>query len=535
MTELSKPEAEIHRRRWWILVVLCLSVLLVVVDNTIVNVALPSISRELSASTSALQWVVDAYTLVFASLLLVGGNLGDRLGRRRMLQAGLVIFALTSIAAAAASTAGELIAARAAMGIGAALIYPSTLALLSNVFTDSRERATAIGIWAGVSGLAVAIGPVSGGLMLAHSGWSSVFYLNVPLVAVALVLGRRLLPESRDTAPGRFDPLGALLSITGIVVLVATVIQAPGHGWSSPVIVGGFALALVTLSGFVVWEARRSDPLLDVRLFLNRRFSTASAAIALAFFGLFGFIFLITLYFQAVCGYSPLRAGVATLPFAVVTGALSPVAIMVMKRIGTKLVVTAGLMSMSAGFVVAAGVDLESTYWGRVVTSMVLMAAGLAFTTGPASEAIMGALPRAKAGAGAAVNDTTRELGGTLGVAVIGSVLSSLYAPHVARSLSGLGLAPDAVRAARSSLVAGLDTAGHLPAALQGPAAQAVRHAFIDGLSAGSLVAAAATAIAAIAALAWLPARASEPADSPTARTVAAPEDAHLESVDAMT
>ena len=321
-----------NRRRWWILAVLCLSVLLVVVDNTIVNVALPTISRTLSASTQGLQWIVDAYTLVFAGLLLVGGNLGDRLGRRRVLQAGLALFAVFSVAAALSRNTGELIAGRAAMGAAAALIYPATLALLTHVFTSARERATAIGIWSAVSGLAVAIGPVSGGLLLRHFSWSAVFYVNVPIVIIALAAGMVLLPESRDPKAGRFDPLGALLSVSGIGLLVWTVIEAPAHGWASAATIGGFAGSLVILAAFAAWQLRRPDPMLDVRLFANPRFSAASGAIALAFFGLFGFIFLITQYFQLVRGYDPLRAGVATLPFAIVTGALSPAAIALMKR-----------------------------------------------------------------------------------------------------------------------------------------------------------------------------------------------------------
>ena len=241
MTAPAAPRPQPDRRRWWILAVLCLSVLLVVVDNTIVNVALPTISRKLSASTQGLQWVVDGYTLVFAGLLVVGGNIGDRLGRRRVLQAGLALFAVFSVAAALSRNTGELIAGRAAMGLAAALIYPATLALLTQVFTDERERATAIGVWSGVSGLAVAIGPVSGGLLLRHFSWSSVFLINVPIVIVALAAGLRLLPESRDPNAGRFDPLGAVLSIAGISLLVWTVIEAPVHGWGSAITISGFA------------------------------------------------------------------------------------------------------------------------------------------------------------------------------------------------------------------------------------------------------------------------------------------------------
>ena len=512
-----RPRAD--RRRWWILAVLCLSVLLTVVDNTIVNVALPTISRTLSASTQDLQWIVDAYTLVFAGLLIVGGNLGDRLGRRRVLQAGLVLFALMSVASALSRSTGELIASRAAMGVAAALIYPATLALLTNVFTDARERATAIGIWSGVSGLAVAIGPVTGGLLLRHFSWSSVFYVNVPVVIIALVAGMRLLPESRDPRAGRFDPLGALLSIGGVGLLVWTVIEAPRHGWASATTIAGFAGALVILAAFVGWQLRRPDPLLDVRLFANPRFTAASGAIALAFFGLFGFIFLITQYFQLVLSYDPLRAGLATLPFAVVTGVVSPAAIALMKRAGTKVVVTAGLALMSTGFVVAAGTSADSAYWGRIITSMILIAA----SASPATEAIMGALPPAKAGVGSAVNDTTRELGGTLGVAIVGSIMSSAYSSHGLTALTKIGAPAALTSAAQQSVVAGLHASAYLPPGLRDVAAAATRQAFMAGLHNGSLVAAGATAVAALATLAFLPARV-RPAVTVPARPASAPQ-----------
>src|SRR6202167_437646 len=387
-------------RRWWILAVLCLSVLLTVVDNTIVNVALPSISRDLHASTGDLQWVVDGYTLSFAGLLLLGGNLGDRLRRRRLLQLGLVLFALFSVGAALAQNTGELIAARAAMGAAAALVYPATLAILNSVFTNPRERATAIGVWSAVSGLAVAIGPVVGGALLVHFDWSSVFYVSVavavgavvggallvhfdwssvfyvsvPVAFVALIGGRLLLPDSRDPDAGRFDPFGALLSIVGIALLTWSIIQAPSHGWGSAATVGGIGGALVVLAVFAWWQARRPDPMLDVRLFRNPRFAAASGAIALAFFGLFGFIFMITQYFQIVRGYSPLHAGLATLPFAFVTAGFSPVAMIVMKRLGTKVVVAAGLLLMSGGLLDAASTPTDASYWGRIVVAMALMA-----------------------------------------------------------------------------------------------------------------------------------------------------------------
>src|SRR5262245_21313984 len=382
----------IHRRRWAILAVLSLSVFLVVVDNTIVNVALPTLSRELGASTSQLQWIVDAYSLVFAGLLLAAGSLGDRFGRKGALQLGLAAFGLTSVLAPFSGTAEQLIAARAAMGIGAALVFPATLAILTNVFTDPVERAKAIGLWAGVSGIAVALGPVTGGWLLEHFWWGSAFFVNVPIVAVALVAGRVLLPTSRDTRAGRFDPLGLILSIAGVTTLVYTVIEAPRHGWTAPVTLGGFLVALVLLAGFIAWELHRDDPMLDVSVFRNARFSAASAAVAVAFFALFGFIFLITQYFQFVRGYSTLSAGLHTLPFAVAAAIVAPIAPRLASRFGSTRIVAAGLALMAGGFLVGATTTVTSAYWGPVVLTMVLIAGGLGLTTAPATDAIMGAL-----------------------------------------------------------------------------------------------------------------------------------------------
>jgi hypothetical protein len=469
-------------RRWWMLAVLCLCVLLVVVDNTIVNVALPTISRDLHASTSALQWVVDAYSLSFAGLLLVGGNLGDRLGRRRLLLLGLALFGLFSVGAALSRNTGELIAARALMGLGASFVYPATLAILNQTFTVARERITAIGIWSAVSGLAVAIGPVTGGALLQHFSWASVFYVSVPVVIVAMAAAYFLLPESRDPDAGRFDPLGALLSIAGITLATYSVIEAPARGWDSAATVGGLGGALAILLAFAWWQARRPDPMLDVRLFRNR-------------------------------GYNPLGAGLATLPFAFVTAGFSPVAMLLMRRFGTKVVVAAGLATMSGGFFVASTTALNAGYWGTIITSMALMAAGLGLTTGPATEAIMGALPAGKAGAGAAVNDTTRELGGTLGVAIVGSVLNSAYGSHVLAALTALGAPAAAGHLAGQSVVTGLDVAARMPAPVRDAALTAVRTAFMTGLHRGSLVAAGATLAAALVALAFGPARAAADLD----------------------
>ncbi|MGI9187827.1 MAG: DHA2 family efflux MFS transporter permease subunit [Gaiellales bacterium] len=497
------------RRRWLALGVLCLSLLLVVVDNTIVNVALPTLNRDLGAGTTELQWIVDAYTLVFAALLLTMGHLGDRFGRRRALQVGLVLFAITSGMAALSTTSGQLIGARAVMGIGAALIFPATLAILVNVFTDAKERAAAIGVWTAMVGVAVAVGPIAGGFLLEHFSWGAIFAVNIPVVIIALALGALLLPESRDPDVGAMDYLGLVLSAAGVALIIWAIIEAPLRGWLS----GGIAAALIGgvmfLVAFVVVERRLRHPMLDVRLFRNLRFTAASLSVTTAFFALFGFIFLITQFLQLVQGHTPLQAGLRTLPFAVATGIMSPLAIVLMHRFGSKLVVTVGLLVMAIGFVVAATISVDSPYVGVVVLSMIMIAAGLGLATSPATESIMGALPPEQAGAGAAVNDTTREFGGTLGVAVVGSVFLSVYSAKVVDAYRSMGLPKRLESIVAESMGGGLQVAERLPQGQGAQLAEVVRSAFIDGLSRGSLIAAAVVAVGAIVAWLFLPSRAT--------------------------
>jgi len=495
-------------RRWIALGVLCLSLLLAVVDNTIVNVAIPTLNQDLGASTTQLQWIVDAYTLVFSALLLTMGHFGDRFGRRRALQLGLLLFAITSGLAAFATTSGQLIGARALMGIGAALIFPATLAILVNVFTDPKERAAAIGIWTAMVGVAVAIGPITGGLLLEHFWWGSIFMVNIPVAIIAIALGAFLLPESRDTGVGPFDVRGLVLSAAGVGLIIWAIIEAPTWGWTSPWILAGLIGGIAVLIIFALVERRLAHPMLDVLLFKNARFSAASLSVTTAFFALFGFIFLITQFLQLVQGYSPLQAGIRTLPFAIATGIMSPLAIVLMHRFGSKAIVTLGLLVMAAGFVMAATIKTDSSYFGIVIISMVTIAAGLGLATSPATESIMGALPPEQAGAGAAVNDTTREFGGTLGVAIVGSVFLSIYGAKVIDGYRSLGLPAQYESVVRESMGGGLAVAGQLP---EGPGAQLammVKGAFIEGLSRGSLVAAAVVVVGAIVALRFLPARA---------------------------
>ncbi|MBA3286684.1 MAG: MFS transporter, partial [Acidimicrobiia bacterium] len=381
------------RQKAAVLAVLCASVFVVVLDGTIVNVALPTLVRQLGASTSDLQWIVDSYVLVFAGLLMAAGSLGDRLGRKGVMQIGLALFALFSGLAAFSGSPGELIGWRAAMGVGAALMFPATLAILVNVFTAPRERATAIAVWAATSGLAVALGPVTGGWLLEHYWWGSVLVINVPVVAVALIAVARVVPTSRDETIRRFDPLGTVLSIAAIGVLVWAVIEGPVHGWASTTSLLAFAAAALALVTFVWWERRREHPMLDVSVFANMRFTAGSVAVTFAFFALFGFVFVVTQYFQFVRGYGALEAGIRTVPFAVFAASTAPIAAALAERIGTKVVVTGGLVAMSVGFAVAAlTADVDTPYL-VIVVAMFFMASGLGLVQAPATEAIMGSLP----------------------------------------------------------------------------------------------------------------------------------------------
>jgi len=493
-------------RRWQILAVLCVSLFVIVMDNTIVNVALPTLARELDAGTSSLQWIVDAYTLVFAGLLLAAGGLGDRFGRKGALLAGLALFGAFSAAGAFASTTEQLISARAVMGVGAALIFPTTLAIVVNVFTQPRERAAAIGIWTAIAGVGVALGPISGGWLLEHFSWGSVFLVNVPVTVAGIVGTLVLVPRSRDPRAPRLDLPGLALSIAGVTLLVWSLIEAPSQGWISATTIGGIAGAAVLLAVFSWWERRVPAPLLDVNLFRNMRFTAASLAITLGFFALFGFIFLVTQYLQLVKGYSALGAGVRTLPFAIAMVVAAVSSPKVVQRIGTKLVVAAGLALMAGGFAIASTNDASTSY-SVIASAMVLMGFGLGSAAAPATESILASLPREKAGVGSAVNDTTREVGGTLGVAVLGSIMASVYGGRILNALSGTPLPAGLRAAAGDSLAAALQIAGGVGGAAGRGIALAAQDAFVQAFQIGSVVTGAVALVGAMIALLFLPAR----------------------------
>ena len=508
-----RVNARAHERRWWILAVLCFSLLVIVLDNTILNVAIPTIVRDLDATNSQLQWMIDSYTLVFAGLLLTAGSLGDRFGRRGALQFGLVVFGIGSLASAFADTAGQLIATRAFMGIGGAFIMPATLSIITNTFPP-RERGKAIGVWAGTAGLAGVLGPTTGGFLLEHFYWGSVFLVNIPIVVVGVLAGVFLIPTSKDPDAPRLDPVGAVLSIVGLVALLYGIIEAPQEGWGAPPIVASFAVGALFVALFVWWESRIDHPMLDVKFFRNPRFTAASAGITLIFFAMFGSTFLITQYFQFVLGYSPLATGVRFLPWAACVMIGAPLSAQLAHRVGTKLVVTVGLTCATLGLASLSQLTAESSYWPDVVWRMVLMASGMALTMAPATESIMGSLPLGKAGVGSAVNDTTRQVGGALGVAVVGSVLSSIYGSQMTEFLAGKPINTGTGESIKESLGAALGYAGSIAGRAPELAASltnAASEAFVDGMHAGVLVAAGATLIGAIVAAVWLPARASYP------------------------
>jgi EmrB/QacA subfamily drug resistance transporter len=480
--------------------------LLIVVDNTIVNVALPTIREDLSATASQLQWIVDAYILVFAGLLLTMGALGDRFGRRGALAAGLSVMGVASILSALANSPDQLIATRALMGVGGALVMPATLSIITNVFTDPRERAQAIAIWSATAGMAIAIGPVTGGFLIEHFWWGSVFLINLPVVAISLLLGQLFVPTSKDPSAPPVDLPGALLSIGGMTSLVYAIIEGP-QGWTEPNVVGGFIAAAVLLTAFVVWELRTEHPMLDMELFKNPRFSAASGAISLTFFGMFGAFFLLTQLLQSVMGYTALEAGIRLLPMAITQIIVAPNAARLVEKFGSKIVVALGLAVAALGLLMTSRITAGAEY-RDVAIALIVMSAGFALMMPSATEAIMGSVPPEKAGVGSAVNDTTRELGGAFGVAVLGSVVSSTYGPQVRDAVAGSPLPADAVTAVSDQVGAAMETASRLPAPFGTLLHDAAASAFIDGMQTALMIGAGALALGAVLVALFLPARA---------------------------
>ncbi|MFD1815464.1 MFS transporter [Rhodococcus gannanensis] len=430
------------RERWaalGALVTSCLAVLLVLVDNTVVVVALPTLANDLGAGFGGLQWVVDSYTLPFAGFLLMFGHLGDRLGRRRVMLGGLIGIAAASIIGAAADTLTQVLVARTAMGIAAAAVFPATLAIITAAFPSRRGRAAGIAAWTAMAGFAVALGPVVGGWLLTHFSWHAVFWVNVPLAVVVAAASLVFVRESRSETTGPLDVQGIVLSILGVFLLVWSFIEAPRHGWLSPLTLGGIAGALALLAAFAVRELRAPYPVLDVGLFRIRRFAFPALALAVSYFAMFGFLFIVSQYFQAVLMMDPLTFGIHSLPFALAVGVGAPASAWLGYRYGHAGVVVAGMAILASGLYWASHATVTTTYWEIPFGSMILMGAGLGIVTGPVTDSIMSSVPASAAGAGSAVNDTTREVGGALGIAVLGSVLFGKYHEVVSAKLDSYG------------------------------------------------------------------------------------------------
>jgi EmrB/QacA subfamily drug resistance transporter len=497
----TEPTPALYPKRWWALAVLCLSLLIVFVGNSSLNVAIPTLSRDLHATTSQLQWVVASYSLVFAGLLFTAGALGDRFGRKGALQFGLVGFLAGAVLASMATEMWQLIGCRALMGGCAAFIMPSTLSILVNIFPP-EERAKAIAIWAGVTGAAGAIGPVASGWLLGHFWLGSVFLINVPFIVAALGLGAVLVPKSKDPQQGKLDPVGALLSIVGISSLVYGLIQAPDQGWTSVATLASFAVAIVVLGAFVWWESRRHEPMLDIAYFRNPAFSTATGGMILVFLAMYGVMFLITQYFQMILGYSALSAAVRFLPMSPIMLIVAPMTPRIVAKLGSNRTVAMGMAFVSLGFLMFAQLDVHTPY-AYVLLCVFPLVTGIALTMSPMTAAIMSAVPPRRAGSGSAMNDATRELGAALGVAVLGSVAASRYSSHIASVLSTL---PANARAsAQSSLSGALDAANRLGGEAGARVASAADHAFVSGIHFAAYTGALLAALAAVIVYRYLP------------------------------
>ena len=506
----SSPPSDLPARtRWLALAVLCVTVLIANLDNTVLNVALPTLVRDLNATSSDLQWIVDAYIIVFAGLLLAAGSLADRIGRKRTFLAGLAVFAAGSAWAAFSGDVDTLIAARASMGVGGALMIPSTLSIISNMFADPAERQRAIAVWAGTSGVGVALGPIIGGLLLARFWWGSVFLINVPIAAAGLLAAVWLVPDSKSASAKAPDLAGAILSVAGIGMILWSIIEAPARGWSSPLVVAAGAGGLAVLAVFAAWERITTHPMLNLAFFRQRSFSAAIPAVAAVTFGLYGALFVLTQFMQFLLGYTPPQAGIRVLPAAAAVVVIAPASALLVRTIGTKLTMAAGLALIAAGLWQISGATVTTTFAGTVV-GMVLLGAGAGLAIPTATGSVIGSVPESDSGVASATNTTAIQLGGALGVAVVGSLLATRYQDTMTAALAGQHLSHTAMTAIQSSLGGALAVAARAGGAAGRLLALLARTAFVNGMDLGLLTGAVVAIAGCLLVLVWLPARSGQ-------------------------
>ncbi len=487
-----------YRTRWLGLAFLSVCVVVIAIDNTVLNVALPSLSRALGASASDLQWIVDAYVLVFAALLLTTGALSDRFGRKRMLQFGLVLFAIGSLGAAASTSTPTLMGARAFLGIAAAMMLPSTLSLITTTF-EGEERLRAFSTWASIFSLGFAVGPIVGGFLLQHGSWQLVFLINLPVIAVALFGTSRYLAESRDPHQTRFDFVGIALSTIGLFALVYGIIEAGGHGWTASNVLAALTIAIVVLGAFAWWENHNPNAMLPLSVFRNRSFTVASLAITLTVFAIVGSMFFVSQYYQTVRGYDTLRAGIAGLPQALAFFVVSQQAVRISKRFSARQAISFGIGLASVGMLVMALTFRIDTPYLLTVVGQILLTIGMGVAVSPATNVIMSSVPPERAGVGSAVNDTTRELGGALGVAILGAVMFANYRAGVQRIAAIFPqLSSAVIQQISSSIQAAHAVAANMPGGMAQVVVDTANAAFINGITQAMFIGAAISALGAI-------------------------------------
>ncbi|MBU1672433.1 MAG: MFS transporter [Actinobacteria bacterium] len=475
---------------------------MVSIDGTILNVALPTISNALHTTSAQLIWINSAYIIILGSTILLGGSLGDKYGRKWFLLLGLLVFVTGSVWAGLSTKAYSLILARGFMGVGGGLIMPATLSLITNIFPD-QERAKAIGVWAGMAGIGVAIGPLAGGLLLTWFYWGSVFFVNVPVAAIGVIAVWRLVPNSKSSDSPPLDLVGAAISFVGLLALFFGLIRGPDRGWSDPGVIAAFVLAAVLLVLFVLLELRKSNPLLDVRFFKIPEFASGVISIAIGFFALFGLIYVLTIYIQIVLSYSPMEAGLALLPFALVLLVGSPMVPRLVKWLGGRTVVALGLLVIASGMMVFRFVTTSTTY-PLILAGLVLVSAGMAMAQVPSSDAIMGSIPRDRAGEGSATNAAIRQIGSSLGIALIGGISSLGYRVVLSKTSAFQALSGTAAQQAESGLNGALAVSqgmGNSGADL----ANAAKTAFTRGLDASMILTAVIAFIGAVIAYRFIP------------------------------